>query len=63
MFSRGNATSGAPICSGMIALAQPENGGGREQQQHDQAVHGEQLVVLLLVLHDLQAGLRTAPSG
>ncbi len=27
MFSRGNATSGAPICSGMIALAKPANSG------------------------------------
>ena len=27
MLSRGNATSGEPICSGMIALAKPENSG------------------------------------
>ncbi|SFY47497.1 hypothetical protein STEPF1_00708 [Streptomyces sp. F-1] len=27
MFSRGNATSGAPICSGMIQLVKPENRG------------------------------------
>ena len=27
MFSRGNATSGAPICSGMSALANPANSG------------------------------------
>ena len=27
MFSRGNATSGAPICSGMITLAKPANSG------------------------------------
>ena len=27
MFRRGNATSGAPICSGMIALANPTNSG------------------------------------
>ena len=27
MFSRGNATSGAPICNGMIALANPANRG------------------------------------
>ena len=27
MLSRGNATSGAPICSGMIALAKPANSG------------------------------------
>ncbi len=27
MFSRGNATSGAPICSGMIQLAKPVNSG------------------------------------
>jgi hypothetical protein len=27
MFSRGNATSGEPICSGMIALAKPTNNG------------------------------------
>ena len=27
MFSRGKATSGAPICSGMIAFAQPANAG------------------------------------
>jgi len=27
MFSRGNATSGAPICSGMIQLAKPEKTG------------------------------------
>ena len=26
-FSRGNATSGAPICSGMITLAKPANSG------------------------------------
>ncbi|MDQ0731038.1 hypothetical protein QFZ57_001832 [Arthrobacter sp. B1I2] len=26
-FSRGNATSGAPICSGMITLANPANSG------------------------------------
>ena len=27
MFSRGNATSGLPICSGMTALANPANSG------------------------------------
>ena len=27
MLSRGNATSGAPICSGMIAFAKPANSG------------------------------------
>ncbi|CAM5238520.1 hypothetical protein SHIRM173S_09833 [Streptomyces hirsutus] len=27
MFSRGKATSGAPICSGMIQLAKPANSG------------------------------------
>ena len=27
MFSRGNATSGAPICSGIIAFAKPANSG------------------------------------
>ena len=27
MFSRGNATSGAPICSGMIEFANPANSG------------------------------------
>ncbi|CAB4692640.1 unannotated protein [freshwater metagenome] len=27
MFSRGNATSGEPICSGMITLANPKNRG------------------------------------
>ena len=27
MFSRGNATSGEPICSGMITLAKPANSG------------------------------------
>ena len=27
MFSRGNATSGAPICSGMIQFAKPANSG------------------------------------
>ena len=27
MFIRGNATSGEPICSGMIALAKPANSG------------------------------------
>ena len=27
MFSRGNATSGEPICSGMISLASPTNSG------------------------------------
>ena len=27
MFRRGNATSGAPICSGMIALPKPTNNG------------------------------------
>jgi hypothetical protein len=27
MLSRGNATSGAPICSGMIAFANPANNG------------------------------------
>ncbi|GGW03966.1 hypothetical protein GCM10010264_19670 [Streptomyces globisporus] len=27
MLSRGNATSGAPICSGMIQLANPANSG------------------------------------
>jgi hypothetical protein len=27
MFSRGKATSGAPICSGMSALAKPANSG------------------------------------
>src|SRR5690606_2037266 len=29
----------------------------REQQQHDRAVHREELVVLLLALHDLDPGL------
>jgi len=27
MFSRGNATSGAPICSGMMTFAKPANSG------------------------------------
>ena len=27
MFSRGNATSGEPICSGMITLPKPKNSG------------------------------------
>ncbi len=27
MFSRGNATSGAPICNGMISFANPTNSG------------------------------------
>ena len=27
MFSRGNATSGEPICNGMISLAKPTNSG------------------------------------
>ena len=27
MLSRGNATSGAPICSGMMQLAKPTNNG------------------------------------
>src|SRR3954449_4275512 len=27
MFSRGNATSGAPICTGMMTLAKPTNSG------------------------------------
>jgi hypothetical protein len=27
MFSRGNATSGEPICSGMITFAKPTNSG------------------------------------
>ena len=27
MFSRGNATSGEPICNGMITLANPTNNG------------------------------------
>ena len=27
MFNRGNATSGAPICSGMATLAKPTNNG------------------------------------
>ena len=27
MFSRGNATSGEPICSGMIALPKAKNNG------------------------------------
>ena len=27
MFSRGNATSGDPICSGMMTLAKPTNNG------------------------------------
>ena len=27
MFRRGNATSGDPICSGMITLAKPKNSG------------------------------------
>ena len=27
MFSRGNATSGAPICSGMTAFAKPAKAG------------------------------------
>ncbi len=27
MFNRGNATSGLPICNGMIAFANPANNG------------------------------------
>ena len=57
MFSRGNATSGEPICSGMMHVGEAGEQRRREQQQHDRAVHGEQLVVLL-VAHELQARLR-----
>ena len=53
-FSRGNATSGAPICSGSTRLANPNTIGRRVEQQHDRAVHGEQLVELL-VGQELQA--------
>ena len=56
-FSRGNATSGAPICSGMMHVREAGEQRRREHQQHDRAVHREQLVVLLLGLHDLHARL------
>ena len=57
MFSRGNATSGAPICSGMMHVGEADEQRRREHQQHDRAVHGEQLVELL-VADELQARLR-----
>ena len=56
MFMRGNATSGEPICSGMIAFANAGEERRREEEQHDRAVHGEQLVVLLEA-DELHAGL------
>jgi len=43
-FSRGNATSGAPMCSGSTKLAKAKASG----VEHDGAVDREQLVVLLL---------------
>ena len=56
-FSRGNATSGAPICRGMITLANPANSGVANISSMIGAVHREQLVVLFLGLQDLHAGL------
>ena len=55
MLSRGNATSGEPICSGIDRVAEAEEQRRREQQQHDRAVHREQLVVVLVV-HELLPG-------
>ena len=57
MFSRGNATSGAPICSGISALAKPANSG---------VANSSSMIVPCIVnswlycsglSHDLQAGL------
>ena len=46
-FNRGNDTSGAPICNGTVEVREREQDRRREEQQHDRAVHREQLVVLL----------------
>ncbi len=56
LFSRGKATSGAPIWMRHHVVGEREHDGRREEQQHDRAVHGEQLVELLR-RHDLQPGL------
>ena len=44
-FRRGNAMSAAPIWSGTMEFAKPIAIGAREEQQHQRAVHREQLVV------------------
>ena len=43
----GTPRPGAPICSGSTQVGEREHDRRREEQQHDRAVHGEQLVVLL----------------
>ena len=56
MFNRGNATSGAPICSGMITLPNPTNSGVANSSSMIVPCIVNSLVVLL-VRHDLHAWL------
>ena len=53
---RGNAMSAAPTWSGIRKFAKPRPDRRREEQQHQRAVHREQLVVGLLA-HQLAARL------
>ena len=48
MFSRGNATSGRADLQRHDRVREAGEQWGREQQQHDRAVHGEELVVGLI---------------
>jgi hypothetical protein len=60
MFSRGNATSGAPICSGMIQFVKPANSGGEQTTIYQAAMRYAADGVPLLVIagKGLDLGLR-----
>ena len=55
MFSRGNATSGAPICSGMITLANPANSGVANSSSMIVPCIVNSWLYCSLRLHDLHA--------
>ena len=57
MFSRGNATSGAPICSGMIALAKPANSGVANSSSMIVPCMVKSWLYCSACSNDLQAGL------
>ena len=56
MLSRGNATSGAPICSGMIAFAQPAKAGVANSSSMIRPCMVNSWLYSFGVLNDLQAG-------
>ena len=56
MFSRGNATSGAPICSGMSALAKPANSGVANSSSMIVPCMVKSWLYSLRVADDLQPG-------